>query len=72
MQPWHFVAVCDAAIKRQIRLGAENEEQEFYSRRASAEWLDALAALGTEAGKPFLELAPWLIAIFSGAVRAPR
>ncbi|MDQ3626969.1 MAG: nitroreductase family protein [Verrucomicrobiota bacterium] len=65
MQPWHFVAVSDAVIKRQIRLGAEREEQEFYSRRASAEWLNALAALGTNANKPFLEAAPWLIAIFS-------
>ena len=72
MQPWHFVTVCDPAIKRQIRVGAEKEEQEFYSRRASAEWLEALAALGTDADKPFLEAAPWLIAIFSApyALRA--
>ena len=65
MQPWHFVAVSDPAIKRQIRLGAEKEEQEFYERRAPAEWLKALAALGTDANKPFLEVAPWLIGVFS-------
>jgi nitroreductase len=65
MQPWHFVAICDAALKQQIRVAAEQEEQEFYERRAPQEWLDALAALGTDARKPFLETAPWLIAIFS-------
>ena len=48
MQPWHFVVVGDAAIKREIRLGAEKAEHEFYQRRASAEWLDALAPLGTD------------------------
>ena len=65
MQPWHFVAVGDAAIKSEIRVAAEKEEQEFYERRAPAEWLKALAALGTDANKAFLETAPWLIAIFS-------
>ena len=65
MQPWHFAAVTDPAIKHQIRVGAEKEEQEFYERRAPAEWLQALAALGTDANKPFLEIAPWLIAVFS-------
>ena len=65
MQPWHFAAVGDPAIKRQIRARAEKEEQEFYERRAPAEWLEALAALGTDANKPFLEAAPWLIAVFS-------
>ena len=65
MQPWHFAAVSDPAIKHQIRVGAEKEEQEFYERRAPAEWLEALATLGTDANKPFLETAPWLIAVFS-------
>ncbi len=65
MQPWHFVAVSEPALKREIRLAAEQEEQEFYEHRAPAEWLEALAPLGTNAQKPFLETAPWLIAIFS-------
>ena len=64
MQPWHFVVVSDPAIKREIRLGAEVEEREFYSRRASAEWLKALEPLGTDENKPFLETAPCLIAVF--------
>ena len=63
-QPWRFVAVSDPAIKHRIREAAEAEEREFYGRRASDEWLDALAPLGTDADKPFLDTAPWLIAIF--------
>jgi iodotyrosine deiodinase len=63
-QPWHFVAIADATIKQRIRLAAEAEEREFYERRAPEEWLQALAALGTDASKPFLEVAPWLIAVF--------
>lgn len=63
-QPWRFVAVQDAAIKSRIRVAAEAEEREFYSRRAPEEWLDALSALGTDAAKPFLETAPWLIGVF--------
>ena len=65
MQPWHFVAIADARRKCEIRVAAEAEEREFYERRAPAEWLEALAALGTDANKPFLETAPWLIAIFA-------
>ena len=65
LQPWHFVVIGDPAIKREIRLAAEQEEREFYERRAPAEWLEALAALGTDANKPFLETAPYLIAIFA-------
>ena len=65
MQPWHFVVVSDPAIKRRIRAAAEAEEQEFYERRASTEWLAALAPLGTDADKPFLENAPYLIVIFA-------
>jgi len=64
-QPWHFVAISSPDIKRQIRIAAEAEEKEFYSKRASEEWLDALAPLGTDESKPFLETAPWLIAVFA-------
>lgn len=63
-QPWRFVAVANPELKRQIREAAEAEEREFYARRAPQEWLDALAPLGTDAAKPFLETAPWLIAVF--------
>ncbi|WP_434626898.1 nitroreductase family protein [Chromobacterium sp. CV08] len=63
-QPWHFVVVEDAELKRKIREGAETEEREFYTHRAPQEWKDALAPLGTDADKPFLETAPYLIAIF--------
>ena len=65
LQPWHFVVVSDPKIKKQIRLSAEEEEKEFYSKRAPKEWLDALLPLGTDEHKPFLEEAPFLIAIFS-------
>ena len=64
-QPWHFVAISDPDTKRQIREAAEAEEREFYGGRASDEWLDALAPLGTDDQKPFLETAPWLIAVFA-------
>ncbi|MBN1812010.1 MAG: nitroreductase family protein [Anaerolineae bacterium] len=63
-QPWHFVVVTDPQVRRRIRAAAEEEERAFYQRRASREWLDDLAPLGTDAHKPFLELAPCLIAIF--------
>ena len=63
-QPWRFIAIADAGIKRTIREAAEVEEREFYAHRAPGEWLAALAPLGTDADKPFLETAPWLIAIF--------
>ena len=65
MQPWTFVAVSDPAVKRRIREGAEEQERALYEHRASKEWLDALAPLGTNAHKPFLEQAPYLIAIFA-------
>ena len=64
-QPWHFVAISNPEIKRKIRIAAEAEEVEFYKNRASEEWLEALAPLGTDDTKPFLETAPWLIAVFS-------
>ncbi len=63
-QPWRFVAVQDSVVKAKIREAAEAEEREFYAHRAPEEWLDALAPLGTDADKPFLEIAPWLIAVF--------
>lgn len=63
-QPWTFVCVSNPAIKHEIRLAAEEEERRFYGDRASAEWLEALAPLGTDAEKPFLEVAPWLIVVF--------
>jgi len=63
-QPWHFVAVSDPAVKRRIREAAEAEEREFYAHRAPPEWLEVLQPLGTDASKPFLETAPWLIAVF--------
>jgi iodotyrosine deiodinase len=63
-QPWFFVVVSDSAVKRRIRAAAEAEEREFYQHRAPAEWLEALAPLGTDANKDFLETAPYLIAVF--------
>lgn len=63
-QPWHFVVVSDPAVKRRIRIAAEEEERRFY-RTAPAEWLAALAPLGTDDQKPYLEVAPYLIAIFA-------
>lgn len=63
-QPWHFVVVTYPAKKAEIREAAEREEREFYGRRASKEWLEALAPLGTDANKPFLTTAPVLIAVF--------
>lgn len=66
LQPWHFVVVGDPARKARIREAAEQEEREFYhGGRASPEWLDALAHLGTDEHKPYLETAPWLIAVFA-------
>jgi iodotyrosine deiodinase len=63
-QPWHFVAISDPAIKARIRTAAEAAEREFYERRAPQEWKDALKPLGTDEHKPYLETAPWLIAVF--------
>lgn len=64
-QPWHFAIVSDPQVKRAIREAAEEEEQAFYEDRAPQDWLDALAPLGTDPSKPFLERAPYLIAIFA-------
>jgi nitroreductase len=64
-QPWRFVAVSDPAIKRRIRVEAEKEERAFYAGKAPPEWIEALEHLGTDEHKPFLERAPWLVAIFA-------
>lgn len=64
-QPWHFVVVQDAGIKKKIREAAEEEEHEFYNRRAPEDWLEDLVPFGTNEYKPFLETAPALIGIFS-------
>lgn len=64
LQPWHFVVVSGPETKKKIRVAAEAEEREFYEHRASPEWLAALEPLGTDDSKPFLETAPYLIAVF--------
>ncbi|MBT1451160.1 nitroreductase family protein [Glaciecola sp. XM2] len=64
-QPWHFAAISSKEVKRQVREQAEAHEQRFYNGGAGEQWLDALKPLGTDAQKPYLEDAPWLIAIFS-------
>lgn len=64
LQPWHFVVVTDPDLKRRIREAAERAEREFYAN-APDEWLAALAPLGTDAHKPYLETAPYLIAVFA-------
>jgi iodotyrosine deiodinase len=64
LQPWHFVVVTDPGLKRRIREAAEAAEREFYAH-APQDWLDALAPLGTDAHKPYLETAPYLIAVFA-------
>ncbi len=64
-QPWHFAVIGSAHVKARVREAAEAEEREFYAGKAGDAWLDALRPLGTDAHKPFLETAPWLIAIFA-------
>lgn len=63
-QPWHFAIVSTPELKHRIRLGAEEEEQAFYAGKAGQEWLEALAPLGTDEHKPYLDVAPWLIVVF--------
>ena len=65
LQPWHFAVIGSPAVKRRLREAAEAEEREFYRHRAPPAWLEALAPLGTDASKPFLETAPWVIAVFA-------
>jgi len=64
-QPWHFAVVSSPEKKRAIREAAEEEERNFYAGKASEDWLTALAPLGTDEDKPFLETAPWLIVVFA-------
>lgn len=64
-QPWHFAAISSAEVKHQIRLAAEEEEAKFYAGGASDEWIKALEPIGTDANKPHLDIAPWLIVIFA-------
>lgn len=64
LQPWSFVVVSDPDLKKKIRVAAEKEEEEFYNGKAPKEWLDALKMLGTDENKPYLETAPYLVAIF--------
>ena len=66
-QPWTFVAVSNPTVKREIRIAAEKEEKESYDNRMSKEWLEALAPLGTNWQKPFLERVPWIVVCFSQA-----
>lgn len=63
-QPWHFVVVSDPAVKSRIRAAAEEAERRFYEERGGEEWLEAVAPMGTDASKPFLDTAPYLIAVF--------
>lgn len=65
LQPWHFVVVSDPEVKKKIRQAAEVEEREFYTSKAPSDWLAALAPLGTDEHKPYLETAPYLIAVFA-------
>jgi iodotyrosine deiodinase len=69
LQPWQFVVVSDPEVKRRIRIAAEKEERAFYQKRVTEEWLKELQPLGTDAQKPFLESAPYLIVIFSQRYR---
>jgi nitroreductase len=64
IQPWRFVVVTDPGLKRKLRFAAEAEEREFYAHRATAEWLEAIAPIGTDWRKPFLETAPAVIVVF--------
>lgn len=64
LQPWHFAVIGRGPVRARLRDAAEREERAFYEQRAPKEWLEALEPLGTDADKPFLEIAPWLIAIF--------
>lgn len=63
-QPWHFAVVSSPELKHRIRLAAEGEERAFYSGKAGQEWLEALAPLGTDEDKAYLDVAPWHIVVF--------
>ncbi len=66
-QPWTFVAVNEPALKRRIREAAEEEERINYNGRMDAEWIEDLKPFGTDASKPFLEVAPWIVVVFKRA-----
>ncbi len=63
-QPWHFAVVTAPDLKHRIRIEAEKEEAAFYAGKAGQEWLEALAPLGTDSDKSFLDIAPYLIVVF--------
>lgn len=71
-QPWHFTVLGHGPLRTRLREAAEAEERAFYAGKAGAEWLEALAPLGTDASKPFLETAPWLIAVFGQKRGGPQ
>lgn len=71
-QPWHFTVLGQGPLRARLREAAEAEERAFYAGKAGAEWLEALAPLGTDADKPFLETAPWIIAVFGQKRGGPR
>ncbi len=71
-QPWRFVLIGPGPLRARLRAAAENEEREFYAGRAGEAWLEALSPLGTDPTKPFLEVAPWLIAIFGQRYGQPK
>ena len=71
-QPWHFTVLGQGPLRTQLREAAEAEERAFYEGKASAEWLEALEPLGTDASKPFLETAPWIIAVFAQRRGGPK
>lgn len=71
-QPWHFSVLGQGTLRIQLREAAEAEERAFYEGKASAEWLEALEPLGTDASKPFLETAPWIIAVFAQRRGGPK
>lgn len=71
-QPWFFAVIESPEARRRVRRAAEAEEREFYETKAPQEWLDALAPLGTDSDKSFLEVAPVLIAIFAQRRGGPR
>ncbi|MFW6412504.1 MAG: nitroreductase family protein [Oceanicaulis sp.] len=71
-QPWHFTVLGKGPLRTRLREAAEAEERAFYAGKAGGDWLEALAPIGTDADKPFLETAPWLIAVFGQKRGGPR
>ena len=71
-QPWWFTVLGQGPLRTRLREAAEAEERAFYAGKAGEEWLEALAPLGTDANKPFLETAPWIIAVFAQRRGGPQ